>query len=445
MKKIDLTKGNVLRVLLTLAIPLIGSSLLQFTYNMVDMLWVGGLGSDAVASVGSSSFFIGLGYAIHALVVVGTSIKVSHAVGRKDEATAKGYIGAGIFLNFIIGCIYAVVLLFLGKYFIGFLNIQNPAVEQDGYLYLTISAPMLVFAFFNILFARIFSSYGNTKTALKINAIGLILNMLLDPLFIYGIKLGVAGAAWATLIANGIIFGLFLYYGRTIFNLQISRNVSIDKIKEIVRLGLPMSVQRILFTLVNIILARMVGTFGADAIAAQRIGLQIESIAYMIIGGLNGAIASYVGQNYGAKKLKRIKKGYRLAITLGIGYSLAVAVVLLVMPAGLAQLFVREAGTIAITVAYLRIVSVSLLFAAVEMISNGVFTGLGLPKIPATISIVFTVLRIPLAMFLITYLGVNGIWWSISISSILKGIASLLLYQIKIRQVERVVTTSEEI
>ncbi|MBY7009484.1 MATE family efflux transporter, partial [Clostridium botulinum] len=90
MKKVDLTEGKVAKVILTLAIPIMGSSLLQFAYNLIDMIWVGGLGSNAVASIGSSSFFIGLGYSINALVVIGAGIKVSHAIGEKDEKSIKG-------------------------------------------------------------------------------------------------------------------------------------------------------------------------------------------------------------------------------------------------------------------------------------------------------------------------------------------------------------------
>ncbi|MBM6838644.1 MATE family efflux transporter, partial [Clostridium saudiense] len=96
MKKVDLTKGKVISVLTALALPIMGSSLLQFTYNLVDMLWVGGLGSDAVASVGSSSFFVGLGYSINSLVVIGAGIKIAHSIGQKDNDNLKRYINAGI-------------------------------------------------------------------------------------------------------------------------------------------------------------------------------------------------------------------------------------------------------------------------------------------------------------------------------------------------------------
>ena len=96
MKKTDLTKGNVLRVLTALALPIMGGSLLQFAYNLVDMLWVGRLGTDAVASIGSSSFFIGLGYSINAMVVIGAGIKVAHAVGKKNEYETKAYMNASL-------------------------------------------------------------------------------------------------------------------------------------------------------------------------------------------------------------------------------------------------------------------------------------------------------------------------------------------------------------
>ena len=97
MKKIDLTKGKVINVLTVLALPIMATSLLQFTYNLIDMLWVGALGSDAVASVGSSSFFVGLGYAINSMVVIGTTIKLAQAIGRKETEKEKEYINAGLF------------------------------------------------------------------------------------------------------------------------------------------------------------------------------------------------------------------------------------------------------------------------------------------------------------------------------------------------------------
>ncbi|MEG0905954.1 MAG: MATE family efflux transporter [Cellulosilyticaceae bacterium] len=434
MKKVDLTKGKVWKVLLALALPIMGSSILQFTYNLIDMLWVGRLGSDALASIGSASFFIGLGYSINAMVVIGTGIKVAHAIGRKDEYEIKQYINIGILLNSMIGLVYATLLIGGGKYFIQFLHLENVGVEKNAYLYLAWSGPMLFFAYFNLLYTRIFGSFGDNKSALKISGMGILINIILDPILIYGMKWGVTGAAIATLIANIVMFVVFRIKAKYLFRYDAKVGIDTEKLKEVVRLGFPMAFQRILFTLVNIILARMITVFGSDAIAAQKIGLQIESVTYMVIGGLNGAVVSFTGQNFGAKKYERIHKGYDTALKIGIGYAVITAIIFILIPRQLVELFVREENTIIIASYYLQIIAISQVFSAVEMVSNGLFTGIGMPKVPAKVSILFTVLRIPMAFILMSRLGVSGIWWSIALSSVLKGITMYIVYRLKVRK-----------
>ncbi|MEG0502695.1 MAG: MATE family efflux transporter [Cellulosilyticaceae bacterium] len=434
MKKVDLTKGKVWKVLLALALPIMGSSILQFTYNLIDMLWVGRLGSDALASIGSASFFIGLGYSINAMVVIGTGIKVAHAIGRKDEYEIKQYINIGILLNSMIGLVYATLLIGGGKYFIQFLHLENVGVEKNAYLYLAWSGPMLFFAYFNLLYTRIFGSFGDNKSALKISGMGILINIILDPILIYGMKWGVTGAAIATLIANIVMFVVFRIKAKYLFRYDAKVGIDTEKLKEVVQLGFPMAFQRILFTLVNIILARMITVFGSDAIAAQKIGLQIESVTYMVIGGLNGAVVSFTGQNFGAKKYERIHKGYDTALKIGIGYAVITAIIFILIPRQLVELFVREENTIIIASYYLQIIAISQVFSTVEMVSNGLFTGIGMPKVPAKVSILFTVLRIPMAFILMSRLGVSGIWWSIALSSVLKGITMYIVYRLKVRK-----------
>ncbi len=434
MKEIDLTKGKVISVITALALPIMGSSFLQFTYNLIDMMWVGGLGSGAVASIGSSSLYINIGNAINALVVIGTGIKVAHAIGRKDDNEVKGYINSGIVINTIIGIIFGLVLILAGKGFIGFLNLNNYEVERNAYLYLALNAPILFFAFFNMMYTRILGSFGNNKLAFKINAVGVILNIILDPILIYVFKFGVIGAGLSTLSANIIMFFLFRINSNGILSYTFWIGVDYVKIKEIAKLGFPMAFQRILFTIINILLAKIIAVFGSDAIAAQKVGVQIESIAYMIIGGLNGAVASFTGQNFGAGKFKRIKEGYKSSLLIGITYSIVMACAFLLFNKPMIKLFIRDESTIVIAAAYLKAVAFSQVFSAIEMISNGLFTGIGKPNIPASISIIFTALRIPLALLLIKPFGINGIWLSISLSSILKGIFSYLLYEIKVKR-----------
>lgn len=432
MKKVDLTQGNVFFVLLSLTIPIVGSSFLQFTYSLVDMLWLGSLGSDSVASVGSSSFFINLGYAINTLVVVGTGIKVSHSLGKNDDEQVKSYVNIGIVINFILATLYSLVLIFFGDNLIEFLGIGDKNVEREAYLYLIINAPVIFFAFFDFLYIRILNSYGHNSQALKISAVGVVINIILDPIFI--LKFGALGAGIATLIANMVMFFMFIFKFKELFKYHFEIPLNKEKVLEIIRLGIPMTTQRVLFNIVNISLAKIISNFGAEAIAGQKIGLQIESITFMIIGGLNGAVASFIGQNYGAKEYKRIIKGYNSALKMGICYALVTSSLFLIFSDNIVSIFIKDTATIQIASMYIKIVAFAQIFSAIEMVSNGMFTGLGMPKIPATISIIFTVLRIPMALVLIKYFEVNGIWLSISISSILKGIFAYIMYILKVRK-----------
>lgn len=434
MNKIDLTKGRVLSVISALALPIMGSSLLQFTYNLIDMMWVGKLGSNAVASIGSSSLYVNMGNSLISMAVIGTGIKTAHAIGKKKNDEVQEYINCGIIINMIIGIIFGLVLIFMGKSFIGFLNLGNDEVERNAYYYLALNGPISFFAFFNMMYTRILGSFGNNSLAFKINGVGVALNIILDPLCIYTLKFGVIGAGVSTLIANVIMFILFRILSGGILNYKFKLRTDYNKIKEIIHLGFPMSLQRVLFTVINIILAKIIAIFGSDAIAAQKVGLQIESIAYMIIGGLNGAVASFVGQNFGAGKFKRIKDGYKSALVVGMSYALIMAGVFLLLNRPMIKMFISDEGTIEIAASYLQAVAFSQVFSAVEMISNGMFTGIGKPKIPAFISIIFTALRIPLALVFIQPYGIKGVWMSIALSSILKGICSYMVYEIKVRR-----------
>ncbi|PQD96996.1 MATE family efflux transporter [Pradoshia eiseniae] len=434
MKKIDLTTGNELSVITLLSLPLIGSSLLQFLYNFIDMLFVGGLGSDAIASVGSASFFINLGYAIQAMIVVGGGIKIAHSIGNQNEAENASYIGSSLLLNFLFGIITLIGLWLFGNQLLDLLDLNNDAVQMGAYQYLSVSAIMLFFSYFNTFFIRMFSSFGNNKQSFYISAFGLLLNIILDPIFIYTFEWGVIGAAIATLIAQILMFSLFVYLARGIlFNKDIL-HFRLHQVMEIVNLGIPMSIQRVLFTVINIVLAVLIAAYGTDAVAAQKIGLQIESVTFIVMGSLNGAVSSFIGQNFGAKKYKRISRGFRVSLFLGITYAFLTSIIFIFFSEELSGLFTRDKETIAMTAAYLEIIGLSQIFMSMEMICTGVYTGIGMPKVPSAISIIFTFMRIPLAIILIPELGLDGIWWSIAISSFVKGVVSLVFFNIIYRR-----------
>jgi len=436
-KNNNLTEGNIQKMLVALAIPIMGSAFLQMAYGLVDMIWIGRLGSSAVAGIGTASFFINMGFAVNSMIVTGAGIKIAHAIGAKEDQLTRDYIRNAFILNAIVSAVYISALLFFRKDLIGFFKLNDPAVESMAETYMVIVGVSLIFKFTNFVYVRILNSFGESKLPFKINSAGVILNIVLDPILIFGLDMGVGGAALATFISQALVTFLFMRHSKAFFILKKHFSYSIEAIKSILTLGLPLGIQRVLFTGFGIVIARIIASWGPDAIAAQKIGLQIESISYMTVGGLYGAVSSFIGQNYGAQLKGRLVEGYRTAFKLSIGVGIITTILFVVFPEFLIRIFVDDSGTIEAGVGYIRIVGFSQLFMCVEIITNGSFSGIGKPKIPSTISIIFTGARIPIALFLSQehLFGLNGVWMSISITSILKGILSPLLFRSQLKKI----------
>lgn len=439
MKKSNkLTEGNIRKILIALTIPIMGSSFLQMAYGLIDMIWIGRLGSSAVAGVGTASFFINFGFAVNSMIVTGAGIKISHSIGANEEHKVREYIRNGFLLNIILSLLYISGLLFFRNDLIAFFNLNNPLVESIAETYMIIVGSALIFNFTNFLYVRIFNSFGESKLPFKINSVGVILNIILDPLFIFTFNMGVAGAALATLLSQAIVMILFIVYSKSFFKIKNHFKYNLLVIKEILLLGFPLGLQRVLFTGIGIIIARIIASWGPDAIAAQKIGLQIESISYITAGGLHGSISSFIGQNFGAKKGDRVREGYNIAFKLAFVVGLLTTLLFVILPIPLMKIFVTDPKTIDIGISYLRIIGISQLFMCIEIVTNGSFSGIGKPKIPSVLSIIFTALRIPLAIYLSQdYLfGLNGVWFSIAITTIVRSILSSLIFRNELNKID---------
>lgn len=312
----NLTKGDIPKGLMKFAIPIIATNFIQTAYNMVDMIWVGKLGSGAVAAVGTATFFVSLALSLSELIATGSAVRISQSVGAGKGKDAKAYIGNGFFMAFIIALIYSVLVIGFRKQIIGFFELGQVSIEKDARTYLVISMISVVFMYFNTMCVSVSNSMGDSKSPFKINTLGFILNAVLDPILIFGILniqgLGVLGAGVATLISRMFVSLSFIIEGRETF--QVSKEkFKFDKAKalDVLNLGAPYALQRVLFSSIGIIMAKIIAGWGATAIAVQKIGVQIEAISFMTIAGLNRAMRTFVGQNYGAGKIDRIKEGYK--------------------------------------------------------------------------------------------------------------------------------------
>lgn len=432
MKK-DFTKGSIYKALIKLALPIIASSVLNMTYNLIDIFWVGSLGKGAISSVATAGFYINLGYSILALAFVGGGILVSHSLGSQnnDEAISCGE--NTIVLSILLGIIYVIFIFIFRRNLISYFSLSVP-IQKDALSYLNIAIFSLIFSSINLSSSKIMNSYGNSKLPFYISSLGLILNIILDPIFIFYLELGVKGVAVATIIANLLVSIIFIVYLNKKYMFFRRLNIiQMDYMKKIIKLGLPISIQRIIFTLISIILGKLVSNWGSEGISAQRIALQVESIAFMTFGAFQGAMTAFIGQNYGAKLHNRIKEGYYKGLILTSFISIFTFLLFYFMNTNLIALFVNDKNVIIIGGTYLRIIAFSQVFIAFEQTTIGAFNGIGKTFIPSINSIVLTILRIPLAIYLIKIYGINGIWWSICISSILKGCFISFLYKLNWR------------
>ena len=431
-KKIDLTEGNIVEKLIKLSLPIMGTAFIQIAYSLIDMIWVGKIGSKSVAAVGTAGFYPWLAMAFIMISKVGGEIKVAQSVGEKNEKDTKYYIKSAIEINMILSFLYSLILIFFRHELVAFFKLGEVDVINMSEQYLLIVGLGMMFYFINPVFTSIFVGLGNSKSPFKINTIGLVTNIILDPLLIFGVgpfpAMGVTGAALATVTSNIIVSLCFIYLiiknKEDYFKIKLFREVEFSYYKTLFVLGTPVALQNGLFTVFSMIMGVIVASFGPVAIAVQKVGSQIESISWNSCDGFASALSSFVGQNYGAKKIDRINQSTRYALIGVILWGSLTTVILVFLGEPIFRAFINEPEAILKGTDYLKILGYSQLFMCLEITVSGIFKGLGRTYIPSIIIAVLTGMRIPMAILLSKpeILGLNGIWWSITISSIIKGI-----------------------
>lgn len=437
-KNINFLEGDIFKGLIKLAIPIMATSFLQMAYNLIDIIWIGRLGSLSVAAVGTAGFLMWLGMAFVIMPKIGAEVLVSQSIGKQDKINAKNSARSALQLAIFFGLIYAIILIVFNKSLIAFFNIKDEYVVKMAMEYLRIIGYGIVFAFMNPVFTGIYNGYGNSSMPFKINAIGLIINIVLDPILIFYFDMGIEGAAIATIIGQIAVSSVFIAkikYGHDIFE-EFNLFKQIDKkiIKKIIKLGFPISIKSGLFTIIAMIIARIIAFWGPIPIAVQKIGSQLEALSWMTSEGFATATSTFVGQNYGAKNYSRVKEIYFKSLIIMTFIGLIVSILFIVFPKQIFSIFISELEALEQGIIYLRILGISQMFMCVEITTSGAFNGLSKTIYPSVVSVVFNILRIPMALlFSATILGLNGIWWAISISSILKGIFAFFgfLYLLK--------------
>ncbi|HKV51281.1 MAG TPA: MATE family efflux transporter, partial [Gemmatimonadaceae bacterium] len=427
-----ITRGALPRAIAVFALPAVASMLLMTLFYSADAFWVGQkIGAAGLAAVSTSVFWIWMIISGADMVSVGLTAVASRRHGEGRPGDAARAVGDAVVYALVIGLAIAV----FGRISLqGMFAVMDtpPEVTALGVDYLgtyLLGAP-LIFGFFAVDAA--FRASGDTRTPFLLLVTTVIAALVLDPVLIMGLgpapRLGIAGAAVATIATRAVafVFGVALLVRRRM--IRVGR-VDVRTLARISRVGLPTAVTGIVFAVVYVLLTRTTTRFGTPALAALGVGQRVESWTFMIGVGFGAAAAAIVGQNLGARQPERAA----LAGWIATGFASLVcaigAMFEFTMAPQFTGLFSSDPAVVAEGAHYLRIVAVSTLFSGSELVLEGALGGAGETLPPMLTSSTLTVLRLPIAAWAATRWGTAGIWWTISITGLGRGVAMMTLWR----------------
>ena len=426
----DLTQGPIARQIVALAAPIIGTSFIQVAYSFTDMAWVGRLGSREIAALGVIGVLTWLAASIGALVKTGAEVLVAQGLGAQDRTSARCYaqhtstlalyISLGLMLLFGVG----------GSTFIGLYGLEE-TTSEFAQQYLDIILWGLPGFFLSLSYSGVYIAAGRSNIPFWINSIGLVLNMLLDPLFIFIFDWGISGAALATIVAQWVVALLFLYqvHGRDhlLGGWCVVGPLKRTETLAILKLGLPIVTLNSLFALITFVMGTITARAGGHiGVATINIGGQLEAITWNTSQGFGTALAAFVAQNYAARKPHRIFSAFRVSISITSVFGIVAMFLYIFFGTELFALIIPEEEAYLEGGRYLRATGCVQLFMMSEILIQGLFYGTGRSLQPALISILGNSIRIPLALiFGAMGFGLTGIWWAIATSMATKGIVAV--------------------
>ena len=430
----DLTQGSEGKLIFNFALPMLIGNVFQQLYNTVDSIIVGNtIGKEALAAVGASFPIIFLLVSLIMGVTMGATILIAQFFGARQMDEVKRTIDTTyLFVFFAALGATALGLATSGP----ILRLLKTPAEifplAKEYLDIIFAGIIVMFGYNTI--SAVLRGLGDSLTPLYFLIIATVVNILLDLLFIKVFHWGVAGAAWATVIAQGVSFLLgLIYLHKThelfVFNLK---KISFDRRLFLagLKIGLPSGIQQMLVASGMMALTRIVNGFGTNAVAAYTAAGRIDSFASMPAMNLSVALSSFVGQNLGANKPERVKKGYLATLGMATLISLTITLTVIFFGPQLVAIFNQDPDVIAIGSNYLVIVGSFYIIFSTMFVTNGVLRGAGDTLIPMFFTVCsLWLIRVPLSAFLAQRMGANGIWWGIPIAWTVGALLSVSYYR----------------
>lgn len=411
----DMTVGNPTKLILSFAIPMLIGNIFQQFYNMVDTMIVGRfVGVDALAGVGStgSMNFLVLGFMIG--IASGFSIIISQSFGAGDETRLRKSVAMSVYLSIAITIVVTILSLVFTRPLLELMQTPEDIMEH-AYTYISIIfAGIVVTLCFNLLSA-ILRALGDSKTPLLFLVIASLINVVLDLVFIINFKMGVAGAAYATVISQGISCILcFLHMKKKCTILRMSKEdwiIDIPLCKQLLNLGIPNAFQSSVTAIGVMVLQSTINGFGSTIVAAYTAASKVEQLAIQPSMTIGLAVGTYTAQNLGAQKFDRIRLGIRKSIVISFIICIGSGILLSLLGGPLTTLFVSGEQQAVITASkqYINTVSIFFFILGLLFIYRSTLQGLGNAIIPFWSGVVELIMRVGVALILSRMIGFSGV------------------------------------
>jgi len=414
----DLTTGKEGKLIFNFAAPMLLGNIFQQLFSVVDSIVVGNfIGKEALAAVGASFPIIFMMVSLIIGLVMGTTVVISQYYGAKDFVRVKRAIDTMYVYSTITGVITTVAGLLLAGPLLSLLGTPEEIMPQ-AILYLRIYFSGIIIFFGYNGTSAVLRGLGDSKTPLYFLIIATIANIILVLLFVGVFKWGIAGSAYATLLANGLAFGLAIYWlNKTHKLIRIAiKGLHFDReiFQHSIRIGLPTGIQQTLVAVGNLALLSIVNKFGTNVLAGYSVASRIDTLAIIPSMSFSQALSTFVGQNIGANKTDRIRTGLISTIKMSGSVTIITSLIIIIWGHLFMSMFTSDPDVIRTGDQYLTIVSSFYLAFTLMFIYNGIMRGAGDTLIPMFFSLIsLWIIRIPLAYFLSGKIGSQGIWWAI--------------------------------
>ncbi len=443
---ISIVTGDPKRAIRKLSWPIMVSMLVTFAYNLADTIWVAGLGTDSLAALG---FFmpifliiIGLGNGIGA----GANSLIARSIGAKNKKKADNTAIHGLIITLVISIIAPIILIFFLNDILILMGAASVASLTAEYARIILAG--LIVLLFSSVGASILRSEGDVNRAMNVMIITAVLNIVIDPIFIYVLNLGLAGAAYATLlssfIASFVIFYWLIIKRDTYLTLSKERfSFDFGIIKEIISIAIPATSEIIIFSIVSLVINFMLSYItGPLGVAVYTAGWRIVNLAMIPHMGLGTATLTVIGAAYGARKFKKLITTYNYSVKLGLSISIVTSIIIFVFAPQIAMIFsYSETNLIPSIVEFLRILCVFCIALPLGIISSSTFQGLGKAFISLTLTIQRALVFEIIFMYLFAFvwnMGVMGIWWGLSLGGLVGYLVSYIYTKIYLREIKKV-------